>query len=215
MGRFTFRQLALSTIAIAVCGACCSVTRAQNVPGYWAGDVSLAPTAEENLNQPSGPDSAAASRVAPARAAGNEIAIPVQTRQALGFYGGRSAMATLNELPRSTAYQAAQNTAPQPRRRPTKPFQTASNRPALSPYLNLFRDDKSTTGIPNYYQYVQPQLEQQSAEQRQQIQSERRERKGRAASNMSGGLTAGAAQPEPSTSAHFMDTAQFYGAWRR
>jgi hypothetical protein len=217
MRRFMIRPFALPTIAIALGGACCSATQAQNVPGYWAGDVSLAPTAEENLNQPSRSDSpsAAAPRVAPARASGNEIAIPVQTRQALGFYGGRSAMATLNELPRNTAYQAAQNTAPQPARRPTKPFQTASNRPALSPYLNLFRDDKSTTGIPNYYQYVQPQLEQQAAEQRQQIQSERRERQGRAASNMNGGLAAGAAQPEPNTPAHFMDTAQYYGAWRR
>jgi hypothetical protein len=212
MRRFNVRH-ALALAVVICIGSRIPTAFGQIAPGYWAGDLSLAPSAEDNLNQPvSAEPSASVPRVTSITSltpAGAESAIPNQTRQALGFYGGRSALATLNEVPHSTVYQSSQAAMPQATRRPAKPFQNATSRPALSPYLNLFRDDKTSTGIPNYYAFVQPQLEQEAASQRQQIQSQRRERQGQAAASAQSGVEAQA------TSAHFMDTAQFYSAWRR
>jgi hypothetical protein len=220
MRPFTIRRVATLSVAVAVVGAWCATGQGQNVPGYWAGDVSLAPSAEDNLNRPTSSEvpPVALSRIAPEaqRASGADSAIPSQTRQALDFYGGRSARATLNGLPRNTAYQSTQAAAPQSTRRPAKPFQNAANRPAISPYLNLFRDDKGSHGIPNYYMFVQPQLEQQAAAERGQIQFQRRERQGQTAASSAAGAQHGfAAQSGSDMPAHFMDTAQFYSGWRR
>jgi hypothetical protein len=219
MRRFIDRPVAKMMFAAAIAGACCARAYGQNVPGYWAGDVSLAPTAEDNLNQPARNESTnvavpTVANLAPVGSS-NALAIPTQTRQALGFYGGQSAMATLNSLPRNTIYQPAQFASSQPSQRPTKPFQNAANRPTMSPYLNLFRTDQGSQGIPNYYAYVQPELEQQAAGERQQIQSERRERQNRSAPSTTSAQSGAAPQAAFSTAAHFMDTAQFYGAWRR
>jgi hypothetical protein len=219
MRRFIDCSIAKLAFTVAIVGACRMEAHGQNVPGYWAGDVSLAPTAEDNLNQPARNESnnVAVPTVTNLASAGSSaaLAIPNQTRQALGFYGGQSALATLNSLPRNTTYQPAQVASSQPSQHPTKPFQNAANRPTMSPYLNLFRDDKGSQGIPNYYAYVQPQLEQQAAGERQQIQSERRERQNRSAPSAPTAQSGAVPQAGFSTSAHFMDTAQFYGAWRR
>jgi hypothetical protein len=215
MRRFNDHAVAQLALAVAIVGAFCTHTNAQNVPGYWAGDVSLAPTAEGNLNQPAHNDSpTAAVPLAPANSSA-ALAIPNQTRQALGFYGGQSALATLNSLPRNTTYEPAQFGSSQSSQNLSKPFQNAANRSTMSPYLNLFRDDKGSQGIPNYYAYVQPQLEQQAAGERQQIQSERKERQNRSARSAPAPQSGGTPQAGFGTSAHFMDTAQFYGAWRR
>jgi hypothetical protein len=219
MRRFNDRAVAKLAFAAAIVGTFCTHAKAQNVPGYWAGDVSLAPTAEGNLNQPSRNESnnvavPTITSSAPASSSA-ALAIPNQTRQALGFYGGQSALATLNSLPRNTIYQPAQFGSSQSSQNLSKPFQNAADRPTMSPYLNLFRDDKGSQGIPNYYAFVQPQLEQQSAGERQQIQSERRERQNRSARSAPAPQSGGTPQAGFSTSAHFMDTAQFYGAWRR
>jgi hypothetical protein len=222
MRRFTVTKLVtvikLAAIAggILVCFAGRNAALAQN---YWAGDVSLAPTAEDNLNQPPrrALPPAVPTRVANARADASQQDGPQltnQARQVLNFYGGRSAMATLNQMPRTSA-SAPVATIAQPARRPAKPFESASDRSTISPYLNLFRDEKGSQGIPNYYAFVQPQLEQQAASQRQQIQSQRLQRHGQAADSSAGSQYGVAAQAGSDTSAHFMDTAQFYGAWRR
>jgi hypothetical protein len=210
MRRFIQHALSFAAV-ILISSARLTPVFGQIAPGYWAGDLSLAPTAADNLNQPASAAAPVALPVIPQAPVNAENAIPNQTRQALGFYGGRSALATLNEVPHSAVYQSTQAAMPQAARRPAKPFQNAANRPALSPYLNLFRDEKNSTGIPNYYAFVQPQMEQEAAGQRQQIQSQRRERQGQAAASDPGAVGPGVAP----TAAHFMDTAQFYSAWRR
>ena len=50
-----------------------------------------------------------------------------------------------------------------------KPFSNVQRRPTLSPYLNLLRNDgDSLGGLPNYYTFVRPALEQQRTNRRQQ-----------------------------------------------
>jgi hypothetical protein len=215
MRRFADCHTIALTIAIGIGGLGRDSAQGENVPGYWAGDVSLGPSAGDNLDQSAASEPAPAAlprtaNPAPQNVPSAEPAITTPSRQAVTFYGGRSALAARSEAPRSTV--SAQSTAPPPSRRGGKPFQNATNRPALSPYLNLFREEKNTTGIPNYYAFVQPQLEQEATSQRQQIQSQRRERQGQTAADAQPGV---AAQSGTGTSAHFMDTAQFYSAWRR
>ncbi|HEY4235483.1 MAG TPA: hypothetical protein VGM76_18775 [Lacipirellulaceae bacterium] len=221
MRRFTVCNIAESLIAVAVVGAWCATGQAQNVPGYWAGDVSLAPSAQDNLNQPIGSESSPAlppPTTNMAQAAQDGVALTSQTRQALGFYGGQSALATLNQIPHMTPAPTG-FAPPQPAGQAIKPFQYATERPTLSPYLNLYRDDKGSQGVPNYYAFVQPQLEEQAAQQRQQIQSQRQQRRGQSAASPARGTAAVPSQVAPpignNTAAHFMDTAQFYSGWRR
>jgi hypothetical protein len=89
-----------------------------------------------------------------------------------------------------------------------KPFQGTSAAPTVSPYLNLFRDERATTEVvPSYYTFVKPQLEQQASFQQQQREIQQLQRQ------MQGGT--GAVIPGAGTQARYFDTAQFYGGWRR
>lgn len=47
-----------------------------------------------------------------------------------------------------------------------KPFHMASQRPTISPYLNLYREEQDDT-LPNYFAFVLPQLRQQQFAQQQ------------------------------------------------
>ena len=90
-----------------------------------------------------------------------QAAITNQTRQALNFYGGHSAINTLSEMPRRTPIQPSSGGQLQHN---GKPFQATTPRPTVSPYLNLFRDERTNTElVPSYYTYIRPQLEQQAA----------------------------------------------------
>jgi hypothetical protein len=53
-----------------------------------------------------------------------------------------------------------------------KPFSNVSSRPAVSPYLNLFREDFEGSGDFNYQTLVRPQLQQQQFNQRVQDESQ-------------------------------------------
>jgi hypothetical protein len=131
-----------------------------------------------------------------------------QTRHALEFYGGHSAIRTLNEMPRRTAIQP--NATSQISYN-GKPFQSASSGPTVSPYLNLFRDEtERSESVPTYYSFVRPQLEQQATSQHQQreIQSLQRQMQ-------SGQRIRTSTAPGAGTQSRFMDTAQFYGGWQR
>ncbi|MEX2093150.1 MAG: hypothetical protein WD971_10760, partial [Pirellulales bacterium] len=135
-------------------------------------------------------------------------AVTNQTRQTLGFYGGRSAINTLSEMPRRSAIQPASTGQLQHN---GKPFQTAASGPTISPYLNLFRDERgSAEAVPSYYTFVRPQLEQQAAFQQQQRESQQLKRQGQA-----GPQYRQAVMPGAGTQARYMDTAQFYGGWQR
>ena len=131
-----------------------------------------------------------------------------QTRQALEFYGGRAAFQTLSQMPRRSPIQPASTGQLQHN---GKPFQGTSSGPTVSPYLNLFRDEReSSEAVPSYYTFVRPQLEQQAAFQQQQREIQQLQRQ------MQGGPQyRTSTMPGSSTQARYMDTAQFYGGWQR
>lgn len=135
-----------------------------------------------------------------------------QPRQASGFYGGHSARATLSQLPRRMPLQPA---SPQPFRRHAKPFERVHHEPTVSPYLNLFRQEEEESA-PNYFAFVRPQMEQLDANRMQQreIQQLRRQLYGMSATVV-GPQYQAAGMPGTGTAARYMDTAQFYGNWRR
>jgi hypothetical protein len=140
-----------------------------------------------------------------------------QTRQAIGFYGGRSARATLAQMPRRMTVQpSAASAAPngQPLAPRARPFDSATARPTISPYLNLYRDEADSEVVPNYFAFVRPQLEQQEANQRQQQQLEQLERRFPSGMPTVVGPQYGGSAGR-STPARFMDTAQFYSGWQR
>jgi hypothetical protein len=131
-----------------------------------------------------------------------------QTRKALNFYGGRSAINTLSEMPRRTPIQPT-SYGPLPHN--GKPFQTASTGPTISPYLNLFRDEsENSESLPSYFSFVRPQMEQQAANQQQQSEIASLQREMQRGAQTRAAHTPGAGVP-----ARYMDTAQFYGGWQR
>lgn len=90
----------------------------------------------------------------------------------------------------------------------TKPFNTVVHEPTVSPYLNLYREE-SDEGLPNYYAFVRPQLDQQrqNREQAQQLQELERQVQQAAYTTPN--------TPAPSRAARYGDTGRFYGGWRR
>jgi len=198
--------------------------------GYWAGDASqVAPEeggqsepasyAEEEVvpsNPPAAPQQVqpVPVRVVPRTSAYVPASVPItnQGRQVLSFYGGQSAVATLNQMPRRTPIESAAAPSVGPR---GKAFQNASNGPTVSPYLNLFRDEnENTAGLPNYYAFVRPQLEQQENALRQQRDMQQLQRQMKQAAAGSRRYQS-SGQPGEGTPARFMDTAQYYSGWRR
>jgi hypothetical protein len=147
-------------------------------------------------------------------ASGQSVSMTNQTRQALSFYGGHSAVRTLSGMPRRSPIQPSA-TGQMPHN--GKPFQLASTGPTVSPYLNLFLDDDETTeAAPNYYAFVRPQLEQQAENQQHQREIQRLQRQVQGGAQTRTGPQYGASSvPGAGSPARFMDTAQFYGGWQR
>jgi hypothetical protein len=141
-------------------------------------------------------------------AAGQGTPITSQTRNALEFYGGRSALRTLDQMPHRTAIQPSSTSQISYN---GKPFQATQTGPTISPYLNLFRDEtERSESVPSYYSYVRPQLEQQATSQQQQREILSLQRQ-----IQTGGRLPATSVPGAGTQSRFMDTAQFYGGWRR
>jgi hypothetical protein len=136
-----------------------------------------------------------------------------QTRQALSFYGGYSARATLSQLPRRTPIRpnSSSTMAVQP-----KPFEGVFREPTVSPYLNLYRDEENAESAPNYFAFVRPQFEQLEANRMQarEIRQLRGQLQG-VSSTVAGPSYQAAGIPGTGSAARYMDTAQFYGGWRR
>jgi hypothetical protein len=136
-----------------------------------------------------------------------------QTRQALSFYGGYSARATLSQLPRRTPIRpnSSSTMAVQP-----KPFEGVFREPTVSPYLNLYRDEDNAESAPNYFAFVRPQFEQLEANRMQarEIRQLRGQLQGMG-STVAGPRYQAAGMPGTGSAARYMDTAQFYGGWRR
>lgn len=133
-----------------------------------------------------------------------------QVRPAVGYSSGGSgsgvSQASYNGPPRMEVVPS-----PQPVRRPTKPFSNLVLDSTISPYLNLDHDEDAVE-LPNYYTFVRPQLEQQEANRRQQMEIQQLSRQW----NNGAAPSAGPAHQGPAgRTARFMDTAQFYSRWTR
>jgi hypothetical protein len=185
-----------------------------NEPRSTAGSVGT----PDSVRTPAAPDadSSIAARPRPPRPVPWVPAVDPQltnqTRQAIGFYGGLSARATLAQMPRRMPIQPSASRPLMPR---SKPFTSATNRPPISPYLNLFRDESDSESAPNYFAFVLPQLEQQEADARQQRELQQLERQFQGGSPAAVGPQYGAAGSEVrGAAARFMDTAQFYSNWQ-
>jgi hypothetical protein len=142
----------------------------------------------------------------------SEPQVTNQTRQALGFYGGYPARATLSQLPRRTPLRHSAPSA----RRPTKPFEVVHNEPTVSPYLNLHRDEQEEESAPNYFAFVRPQMEQLEANRLQQrAMQQLRGQLQTMSSTVAGPSYHDGRIPGTGTAARYMDTAQFYGRFPR
>lgn len=143
-----------------------------------------------------------------------EPQVTSQARQAISYYGGVSALATLSEMPQRPPIVAS---APPPQRsRSSKPFQVISEDPTVSPYMNYYRDEVSSELALDYFTLVRPQIDQIETNRRQVQTMQQMRRQARIASPaVAGPQIPSAGAPGTGHVAHFMDTAQFYGNWRR
>jgi hypothetical protein len=136
-----------------------------------------------------------------------------QPRHAPGFFGGASSPASLSQLPRRSSIQSA---PPQIVRPQSKPFETIYREPTISPYLNLYREDDDTEGAPNYHTFVRPYQDQIETNRLQQREIQRLRGQIHGISTTIATPQYGeAAIPATGTRSRYMDTAQFYGGWRR
>jgi hypothetical protein len=134
--------------------------------------------------------------------------LPSQSRQVLDYFGSDAARATLSQLPRRTPIQPSATSPPRQR---AKPFEGVQLDSTVSPYLNLHRNESEDESAPNYYAFVRPQLEQQEANRRQQMEIMRLQRQMQATSTTQAMPQYRApAAATPRTPARYMDTAQFY-----
>jgi hypothetical protein len=135
-----------------------------------------------------------------------------QIRQALNFYGGSQARATLSQFPLRTPIQAAPE---RPIGKQVKPFNTVYRDPTISPYMNLYRDERDPESALNYFTMVRPQIDQIDTNRAQQLEIQKLERQVQGRSRGGPPQRPAAAASSRSTPARYMDTAQFYGSWAR
>lgn len=106
-----------------------------------------------------------------------------------------------------------QRQVPSQRMQPTapgKPFEHAVRRATISPYLSLDLRE-AELGIPNYYAFVKPQLQQRRANQVQAAELQRLQQQLRTASAAGGILRNPAGGvPTTGTSTQFMNTGSYY-----
>jgi hypothetical protein len=132
-----------------------------------------------------------------------------RTRMPAGFYASPSARSTLNQLPGPAPVQSAPRL--QATRRGGKPFQAIPTQPTISPYLYLNAGTNSATPMTNYFAFVRPQIEQQEAGRAQQREIQQLRSQLQKMSSSGAGTTSS----NPSSAAHYMDTAQFYRGLQR
>jgi hypothetical protein len=133
-----------------------------------------------------------------------------RTRMPAGFYASPAARSTLNQLPGPAPVQSAPRL--QTTRRGGKPFQAIQTQPTISPYLYLNAGTNTSTPITNYLAFVRPQMEQAASgrQQQREIQQLRSQLQ-----KMSSNGTGSQQSANPSSAAHYMDTAQFYRGLQR
>ncbi len=140
-----------------------------------------------------------------------EPQVTSQARQAIGYFGSAQALATLSQMPQRPAPSSG---GPPTVANPGKPFQMITRDPTVSPYLNLHREESVDEGVPNYFAFVRPQLEQIETNRRQMREIQRLNQRVQAGSAAVGVPSQPAVQGSTGHVARFMDTAQYYGRWR-
>lgn len=137
---------------------------------------------------------------------GTPSRVTQQTAHILNFYGSRSALNTLNRIPRPPVA-----TRSYPSRQQPKPFSAVTyERPTVSPYLNLYREDVGNAA-PNYYAFVRPQIQQQRFAQNQQYALRNMTRQLQAASTQAGNMYGrNAGVPVTGHSTRFMNHGGYY-----
>lgn len=145
----------------------------------------------------------------PSQAPGSYERLSGRNNPALNFYGGSATMAYSAPRPRPLPPQRPVNVIPN-----AKPFTGVQQASAISPYLGL--DARETeNGLPNYFLYVKPQLDQQRTNQVQQAQYRKLQQQVRTAAapgvaaNPNGGI------PTTGNSAQFMNNGGYYPAQTR
>jgi hypothetical protein len=133
-----------------------------------------------------------------------------RSNPALTYYGGSPALAYL------PAGRSQQLPAPLPVQTgaAVKPFTSVPQHPSVTPYLAL-EQRESDVGLPNYYLYVQPQLEQQTLNNVQQAQYRRLQqqmRRGTTGAIVPAGLSGG--MPTTGHSTQFMNNGGYYPGLR-
>jgi hypothetical protein len=144
------------------------------------------------------------------RAPGSYQRLSGRDNPALRYFGGSKAL----------AYSSAGRSRPMPAPQPVqtaavvKPFSGVQPASAVTPYLAL-DERESTTGLPNYYLFVKPQLDQQARNQIQQAQYRRLQQQMRMATaggvvsrSLSGGM------PTTGHSTQFMNNGGYYPGLR-
>jgi len=195
-------------------------------PATPSAPMSQSPPAETTVEQPLRPEAVTPTHVAPpARATKYFVQqtsfaepvtapplaqpqMPSRAPSLVGVYRGASAQATLNKLPGPAPVQPKLPAIP--KHAQGKPFQSVQSQPAISPYMNLYRNDTNANSLPNYFAYVRPQIQQMEANRQQ--AAELQKLRGQLQNMSSGG---GGQQSGMATSAHYMDTGQFYRGMRR
>ncbi|MCA9236926.1 MAG: hypothetical protein KDA44_15725 [Planctomycetales bacterium] len=130
---------------------------------------------------------------------------------ALDFYGGSRSMAYAPQAARVTQPPATQPVTTAPDAKPFSSLQQGSN---LSPYLALDIRE-SSVGLPSYYAFVRPQMQQQQFAQQQQTQNRRTEQQLRSATVV-GATTRGVNGGIPTTghSTQFFNLGGYYPSGR-
>jgi hypothetical protein len=144
------------------------------------------------------------------RAPGSYQRVSGRNNPALAFFGGSRA---LEYAPQGGAQRRV---APQPAALPVqtvaaqKPFTTVPQNPIVTPYLGL-NQLETADGLPNFYMYVKPQLDQYAVNQVQQAQYRRVQQEIRR-SNPGVITPAGASGGMPTTghSTQFMNNGGYY-----
>jgi hypothetical protein len=135
----------------------------------------------------------------------------MRSRPLLNPYTTGPAQAAMSKMPRPMSVQSVPPTPPMRTR--SKPFNSVQSEPAISPYMNLYRDSSGQSQLLNYYTLVRPQMDQIDANKKQaaDLQKLRNQVLSNSQHPQQAAPSGDSASQEGMTvSAHYMDTAQFY-----
>lgn len=133
------------------------------------------------------------------------------TTNTLNYYGAAAARQTLAQMPRRTRF-IPQGGSQVGVGAGAKPYAEAKTDPTISPYLNLFREERQDE-LPNYYTFVRPYQKQIETNRSQQRNIQNLQRQVQRTAYQTPVGTGGV--PATGFHARFGDTGQYYGGWKK